>query len=114
MPTFLQDAAVTALNTDTASMQEIYRRRRDYILSRLKGMGLSFPEPEGAFYVFVNIAKFGIHCDTFCKRMIREAKVAAVPGSCFGADDYIRLSYCYSDEELKKGLDRMESFIGTL
>ena len=46
--------------------------------------------------------------------MIAEGKVAAVPGSCFGAEGYIRLSYCYSDEELKTGLDRMEAFIQTL
>ena len=46
--------------------------------------------------------------------MIKEGKVAAVPGACFGAEGYIRLSYCYSDEELKKGLDRMESFLQTL
>ena len=51
---------------------------------------------------------------TFCTRMIQEGKVAAVPGSCFGAEGYIRLSYCYSDGELKKGLDRMEQFIATL
>ena len=43
--------------------------------------------------------------------MIKEGGVAAVPGSCFGADTHIRLSYCYSDEELKTGLDRMEAFI---
>lgn len=114
VPTFLQDAAVTALNTDTAPMREIYRRRRDYVLSRLTQMDLSFPEPEGAFYVFVNIAKFGMDCDTFCKRMIREAKVAAVPGSCFGAKDYIRLSYCCSDGDLVKGMDRMAKFIAEL
>ena len=114
VPTFLQDAAVTALQTDPAPMREIYAKRREYVCSRLKNMGLTFPEPEGAFDVFVNIAKFGMDSATFCTRMIREGKVAAVPGSCFGADDYIRLSYCYSDEELKKGLDRMEAFLQTL
>ena len=114
VPTFLQDAAVTALQTDPAPMREIYAKRREYVCSRLKNMGLTFPEPEGAFYVFVNIAKFGMDSATFCTRMIREGKVAAVPGSCFGSDDYIRLSYCYSDEELKKGLDRMEAFLQTL
>ena len=114
VPTFLQDAAVEALRTDPAPMREIYAKRREYVCSRLRQMGLSFPEPEGAFYVFVNIAKFGMDSAAFCTRMIREGKVAAVPGSCFGADDYIRLSYCYSDGELKKGLDRMEAFLRTL
>jgi len=114
VPTFLQEAAVTALQTDTSAMKETYRRRRDYVCSRLRSMGLAFPEPEGAFYVFVDIRKFGLDSGTFCTRMIKEGKVAAVPGSCFGAEGYIRLSYCYSDEELKKGLDRMEQFIQTL
>ena len=114
VPTFLQEAAVTALKTDPAPMREAYRRRRDYVCRRLEEMGLSFPEPEGAFYVFVDIRKFGIDSDTFCTRMIRVGKVAAVPGACFGAEGYIRLSYCYSDEELKKGLDRMETFLKKL
>ncbi|MEE0109862.1 MAG: aminotransferase class I/II-fold pyridoxal phosphate-dependent enzyme [Oscillospiraceae bacterium] len=114
VPTFLQDAAVTALQTDPTPMREVYAKRRDYVCSRLRDMGLDFPEPEGAFYVFVNIAGFGMDSAAFCTRMIREGKVAAVPGFCFGADNYIRLSYCYSDEELKKGLDRMADFIKTL
>jgi len=114
VPTFLQEAAVTALKTDPTLMKEVYRRRRDYVCGRLKDMGLSFPEPEGAFYVFVDIRKFGLDSGTFCTRMIKEGKVAAVPGACFGAEGYLRLSYCYSDEELKKGLDRMEAFLRTL
>ena len=114
VPTFLQEAAVTALQTDPAPMKEVYRRRRDYVCRRLREMNLSFPEPEGAFYVFVDIRKFGLDSGTFCTRMIKEGKVAAVPGACFGAEGYIRLSYCYCDEELKKGLDRMEAFLQTL
>ena len=114
VPTFLQEAAVTALKTDPSPMKEVYRRRRDYVCSRLQAMGLSFPEPEGAFYVFVDIRKYGMDSGTFCTRMIKEGKVATVPGACFGAEGYLRISYCYSDAELKKGLDRMETFIRTL
>ena len=114
VPTFLQEAAITALQTDPGPMRDIYARRREYVCRRLREMGLSFPEPEGAFYVFPNIEKFGIPSTDFCTRMIREGKVAAVPGSCFGAEGYIRLSYCYCDAELKKGLDRMEAFLHTL
>jgi len=114
VPTFLQEAAVTALNTPVEPMREIYKKRRDYVTGRLRAMGLFFPEPEGAFYVFVNIAKFGLDSVTFCTRMIREGLLAAVPGSCFGAEGYIRLSYCYSDQELKTGLDRLEAFLATL
>ena len=61
--------------------------------------------------MFPDISKFGMSSEEFCVRMIKEGGVAAVPGSCFGKDGYIRLSYCYSDEELKTGLDRMANFI---
>ena len=114
VPTFIQDACVTALKTDISPMREIYRKRRDFVCGRLKKMNLTFPEPEGAFYVFVDIRKFGIPSGEFCTRLIREAKVAAVPGACFGAEGYIRLSYCTSEDQLAKGMDRMEQFLQTL
>ena len=114
VPTFLQDAAITALATDPAPMVEIYRRRREYVCRRLDEMGLSYPAPDGAFYVFPNVSHLGLSSEELCIRMIKEGGVAAVPGSCFGAEGYIRLSYCYSDEELKTGLDRMEAFIRQL
>ena len=114
VPTFLQDAAIEALKTDPTPMKEVYEQRRAYVCRRLTEMGLTYPEPEGAFYVFPDISRFGLSSAEFCTRMITEGKVAAVPGSCFGAEGYIRLSYCYSDAELKKGLDRMEAFIKIL
>ena len=114
VPTFLQEAAIEALKTDPAPMREIYRQRRDYICGRLRDMGLSFPEPEGAFYVFPSISEFGMGSEEFCLRLIREGKVAAVPGKCFGTEGYIRLSYCYSEGELKRGLDRLEVFVKKL
>ncbi|MBQ7802128.1 MAG: aminotransferase class I/II-fold pyridoxal phosphate-dependent enzyme [Oscillospiraceae bacterium] len=114
VPTFLQEAAITALRTDPAPMREAYRKRRDYVCARLRAMGLTFPEPEGAFYVFVDISRFGIPSGEFCTRLIREAKVACVPGACFGAEGYIRISYCTGDQELEKGMDRLEEFIGKL
>ena len=114
VPTFLQEAALTALKTDPAPMREIYRQRRNYICGRLREMGLSFPEPEGAFYVFPSISEFGMGSEEFCLRLIREGKVAAVPGKCFSTEGYIRLSYCYSEAELKLGLDRLEDFVNKL
>lgn len=113
VPTFLQSAGVAALSLDPAPMREVYRRRRDYVCQRLHAMGLSFPNPKGAFYVFPDISRYDIDSGRFCTRMIREARVAAVPGSCFGAEGYIRLSYCCSDETLKIGLDRLEAFLQT-
>ena len=114
VPTFLQDAAITALGEDTAEMREIYRKRREYVCKRLDEMGLQYPAPQGAFYVFPDISRFGLSSEEFCLKMIKEAGLAAVPGGCFGADGHIRLSYCYSDEELTEGLDRLEKFIKEL
>ena len=114
VPTFIQTAAVEALKTDPAPMREIYRKRRDYVCRRLDEMGLRYPKPEGAFYVFVDISRFGMTSEEFCTRMIHEGKLAAVPGSCFGTEGFIRLSYCYSDAELEKALNRLEDFIGKL
>ena len=114
VPTFLQDAALTALDTDVSAMRRTYRQRRDYVCSRLDAMGVQYPAPEGAFYVFPDISRYGMTSEEFCTRMIREAGLAAVPGSCFGADGYIRLSYCNSQEELAEGLNRLEAFIQRL
>ena len=111
VPTFIQAAAETALTVDTEPMRQIYEKRRNYVCRRLDAMGLAYPMPEGAFYVFADISRFGIPSWTFCERMIREAGLAAVPGTCFGTEGYIRLSYCYSDRELEESLDRLEGFL---
>ena len=114
IPTFLQDACIAALSTSTKPMADAYAKRREYVCRRLDEMGLSYPKPEGAFYVFPDISKYGLTGEEFCTRMIREAKVAAVPGSCFGCEGHIRLSYACSDSDLKKGLDRLENFLSSL
>ncbi len=77
-------------------------------------MGLPVEKPGGAFYLFPSIQRYGLDSESFCLRMIKEGKLAAVPGSCFGAEGYIRLSYCYADDELAAGLDRLEGFLQTL
>ena len=109
-----QKACVEALKSDPSPMRETYRRRRDFALSRLNEMGLDVCKPEGAFYLFPSIEKFGMDSATFCTRMIHEAGLAATPGFCFGSDHHIRLTYCYSDEELAEGLNRLERFIRSL
>ena len=111
VPTFLQTACITALQTDISEMREIYRLRREFVVSRLREMGLSFPEPAGAFYVFVDIRRFGLTSENFCARAIRQAAVAMVPGSCFGAEGYVRLSCCCSMDDLARGMDRLEDFL---
>ncbi len=114
VPTFVQAAGVAALREDVAPMREVYRRRRDYVTARLDAMGLSYPQPQGAFYVFPDIRKFGLRSDAFCQRLIQQGKLAAVPGSCFGVEGFLRLSYCYRDQELEKGMNRLENFLATL
>lgn len=111
VPAFIQPACVKALESDTAPMVEIFRKRRDYVYRRLTDMGLPVQEPQGAFYVFVDVRKYGMDSVTFCERMLKESLVGIIPGIYFGTEGYARLSYCYSDADLKEGLDRIERFI---
>ncbi len=113
-PAFVQPACVAALEKDTGDVVEIFRKRRDYVYQRLVDMGLEVQKPEGAFYMFINIEKYGMDSLTFCEKMLKEGLVGLIPGVYFGTEGYMRLSYCYSDEDLKEGLDRIEKFIKTL
>ena len=113
-PAFVQPACAAALEYDTGPMVELFRRRRDYVYRRLTAMGLEVQEPEGAFYMFINIKRFGMDSLSFCEKMLKEGLVGVIPGVYFGTEGYMRLSYCYSDEDLKEGLDRIEKFIKTL
>ena len=111
---FLQEACITALRQDPTPMVETYRSRRDFALARLSEMGLPVVRPEGAFYIFPDITAFGLSSADFCRRMIQEAQVAAVPGFCFGAEGHIRLSYCCDDAVLAEGLARLGRFVDQL
>ena len=114
VPSFLQTACVEALNTDISDTVALFRRRRDYVYQRLIDMGLDVVLPEGAFYVFVPIAQYGMDSLTFGKRLLSEALLALVPGCYFGTEGFMRLSYCYADDVLKEGMDRLEKFIKSL
>ncbi len=113
-PSFLQPACVKALDTDVSDVRALFKRRRDYVYGRLTAMGLPVQEPEGAFYMFIPVGQFGMDCKSFCKKLLAEAGVGLIPGIYFGTEGYVRMSYCYSDEELKEGLDRMEAFFKSL
>ena len=113
-PAPFQRACMTVLDEDITEMRDTYSRRRAYVLKRLSEMRLEFRAPEGGFYVFPSVKKFGIPSADFCRRMIAEEGLAVTPGSCFGTEGYVRLTYCYSDDELKEGLDRLERFIAKL
>ena len=113
-PAPFQRAAEKALDYDPEDFLKVYRKRRAFMLEKLSETGLDVIEPEGAFYVFPSIRKFGLSSDEFCRRMIWEVKLAATPGSAFGSDDHIRLTYCYSDEELEEGMNRLKRFVSIL
>ena len=113
-PSYVQPACVAALESDTTAIRELFRKRRDYVYKRLTDTGLEVQEPEGAFYMFINIHKYGMGSEAFCTKMLKEGLVGLIPGVYFGTEGYMRLSYCYSDEDLKEGLDRIEKFIKTL
>lgn len=113
-PAPFQKAAVAALDFDPFYLRETYVKRRQYMLGRLHEMHLEVPTPMGAFYMFPSIAEFGMDSASFCRKMITEAGLAATPGFCFGSDDHIRLTYCYSDDQLREGLDRLGKFITML
>jgi len=118
-PTTSQYAAVEALRNgdeDVAQMKEEYDGRRRYLLHRFKEMGLECFEPYGAFYMFPSIRKFGMTSEEFATKLLEAEKVAVVPGTAFGAsgEGFIRISYAYSLDDLKKALERIEKFIVTL
>ena len=118
-PTTSQYAAVEALRNgdeDVAEMTEAYNQRRRYLLHELRRIGLDCFEARGAFYVFPSVRKFGMTSEEFATRLLEEQKVAVVPGSAFGksGEGYIRISYAYSLDSLKKALERVERFVTTL
>ena len=118
-PTTSQYAAVDALkygDEDVENMREEYNGRRRFLMHRFKEMGLDCFEPYGAFYVFPSIQKFGMTSEEFAERLLREEKVAVVPGTAFGdcGEGFLRISYAYSLEALKEALGRIEKFISRL
>ena len=114
VPAFLQHAAVEALATNTAPMRASYQARRDVTVEALDRMGLSVVTPRGAFYAFPSIEGLGLASEEFCERAIREAGVALVPGSCFGGEGHVRLSYATDEKTLATGLERLAGFVGAL
>ena len=114
VPAFMQHAAMEALATSTAPMRASYQARRDFTVEALDRMGLSVVTPQGAFYAFPSIEGLGLASEEFCERAIREAGVALVPGSCFGGEGYVRLSYAADEKTLATGLERLAGFVGAL
>ena len=118
-PTTSQYAAVEALRAgddDVKAMREEYDGRRRYLLHRFQEMGLSCFEPFGAFYMFPCIREFGMTSEEFATELLNAQKLAVVPGTAFGdcGEGFLRISYAYSLENLKKAMDRLEAFVTEL
>ncbi len=118
-PTTSQLAAVEALRNgdeDIAAMTEEYNRRRRYIYNGLGSIGIESFEPEGAFYIYPDIRRFGLSSDAFCERLLYENRCAIVPGSAFGAggEGFARISYAYSVKHITEALERIETFVKKL
>ncbi len=118
-PTTSQYAGIEALRNgdeDIEYMKDAYNLRRKFIHAELKKMGLDSFEPEGAFYIFPNIGKFGMTSEEFCEKLLYSKHVAIVPGTAFGesGEGFARISYAYSIDHIKKALERIKEFIDTL
>ncbi len=118
-PTTSQYAAVEALRNgdeDVQHMRESYDQRRRYLMNAFAEMGLDCFEPQGAFYMFPSIKRFGMTSEEFATRLLREEKVAVVPGTAFGdcGEGFLRVSYAYSLKSLKEALSRIKRFVDRL
>lgn len=113
-----QKASVVALNGDAdrdiEMMRQAFEKRRDLACDLINNIGgLSVQKPQGAFYLFINIkgvTKFGGDSMKFCSELLSEQGVALVPGSAFGMDGYVRLSFACSTEQIIEGIKRIEKF----
>ncbi len=109
--------AVRGPQEGVAVMLEEYRKRRGYVIDRLRQIpGVTLAEPQGAFYAYPNIGvalgKNGMNTAfEFSEKLLAEAHVAVVPGEAFGTDKHVRISYATSMHELERGLDRIHKFI---
>lgn len=118
-PTNSQYAAIEALRNgdkDVSMMKEAYDQRRRFLIDSFKNMNIDCFTPYGAFYVFPNIKKFGLSSEEFATRLLKEEKVVVVPGTAFGdsGEGFLRISYAYSIDDLKKALERFKKFIDKL
>ncbi len=112
-----QVAALEALrkgDEEAESMRKIFDQRRKYCVSRLEKMGLEFVVPGGAFYIFADVSEHEKDDVKFCEELLKEKKLAIVPGSAFGSagKGRVRMTYASSREELEEAMDRLEDFIG--
>ena len=119
-PTAAQYCALEALESglkndfaDVARMRDEYDMRRRYLVHELNEIGLETFEPRGAFYVFPKVSSLGMTGEEFASRLIKEQKLAVVPGNAFGdnGEDFVRISYAYSIDSLQKAMVKIREFV---
>lgn len=118
-PIMSQYAGIEALKNgyeDVLMMKADYLKRRNFLVNRLNRMGLKTNVPHGTFYVFCNISSTNLDSETFCEELLKNHKVACVPGNAFGpsGEGFIRISYAYSIDHIKEAMNRLEKFIKDL
>lgn len=115
-PTISQYAAIEAMEQgdgDIKAMRESYDQRRKFLYHELQRLGLPCFEPQGAFYMFPNIREFGLSSGEFALKLLKEEKVAVVPGDSFGecGEGFVRISYAASLQNLKEAINRISRFL---
>lgn len=115
-PTISQYAAIEAMEQgdgDIEAMRESYDQRRKFLYHELQRLGLPCFEPQGAFYMFPNIREFGLSSGEFALKLLKEEKVAVVPGDSFGecGEGFVRISYAASLQNLKEAVNRIFRFL---
>lgn len=114
--TISQYAALDAIDKPFIEMVSTLKRRRDIVLEVLDELGLTYYQPDGAFYVFFNIAPFKMDSEAFCLKFLEEYNVALIPGEYFlgNKKDYVRLSYAVSEKSLLEALQKLREFKRTI
>ncbi len=116
-PTIAQHAALQAFDaqSELETMKQTYRARRDYLFPRLERLGFGLPaRPDGAFYIYANIERWGMDSMEFTERALLEAHVAITPGYDFGsyrAGLHVRFSYANTMERIEEGCRRLEKWL---
>ena len=110
------EAALAGPQECVAEMRNEYQKNRDLASALLADAGLDFVRPLGTFYMMVDISPFGMDSYTFARRLLQEVGVAVAPGRTFGPsiDGYVRVSLAPTAEEIRQGLDRLDSFVSKL
>ena len=115
-PTTSQYAAIEAMKNgddDVKYMVSEYDHRRKILVEELNNMGLHCFEPKGAFYAFPSIKSTGMTSEQFCEELLKDQKVAVVPGNAFGesGEGFVRISYAYSIDAISNALEKIDKFI---